>query len=90
MAQYVAIAMVFFDGGVDGAADAWAQGNAQWIKDNTQVLAAQASLVSPGTASERTSYCQAAKVLEDGTLEHISGWYVDEHGQVQQGRPGEG
>lgn len=87
MALFVGMGMVFFDGGEAGAADAWAQGNAQWLKDNTQVLAAQASLVAQGQPGERTSYFGAFKVLPDGKLELVSAWHLDANGQVQQGMP---
>ena len=82
MAIYVAQCMIFFDG-----PDSWAKGNAQWVKDNTQALADQSALVAPGTAAERSSYCFAAEVNPDGTLNIVSAWHLDADGVVQQGLP---
>ena len=82
MTVYVAQCMVFFSGDEN-----WAKGNAQWIKDNTEQLALQASIVDPGSAGERSSYCFAAKVNEDGSLEIVSAWHLDEEGNVIQGLP---
>ena len=85
MSIYVAMGMQFFDGGVNG--DAWAQGNAQWVKDNTEALAAQSALVAPGTAAERTSWFGAFRVEDDGTLTPVSAWHLDDAGVVRQGLP---
>lgn len=82
MSIYVAMGMQFFDG-----PDAWAQGNAQWVKDNTQALAAQTALVAPGTAAERTSWFGAFKVEDDGTLTPVSAWHLDDAGVVRDGLP---
>ena len=82
MATYVAMGMQFFAG--EGS---WAQGNAQWVKDNTQALAAQAALVAPGTAAERTSWFGAFRVEDDGTLTVVSAWHLDDTGTVVQGLP---
>ena len=82
MSIYVAMGMQFFDGD-----DAWAQGNAQWVKDNTQALAAQTALVAPGTAAERTSWFGAFKVEDDGTLTSVSAWHLDDGGVVRDGLP---
>jgi hypothetical protein len=81
METYVAIAMIHFSS-EDGT---WAQGMAQWLKDNTQVLAQQAALVTPEGGGTRTSYCMNAKVGPQGQLDFISGWYLNEQGQVVQG-----
>lgn len=87
MAQFVGMGMIFFDGPASGENDAWAESQAQWLKDNTEVLAAQARLVNPGTAAERSSYFGAFKVEANGTLTEVSAWHLDAQGVVQQGMP---
>jgi hypothetical protein len=84
MTVYIAQAYVAFDGGASN--NAWAQGQAQWIKDNTQVLTGQA-LVVPGTAGERSSYCVVSSLGGDGTLTTISAWHVNSSGILVQGLP---
>lgn len=84
MAQFVAQAMVFFDGADQN--DAWAQAQAEWIHDNTKVLTGQA-LVVPGTAGERSSYCLVSQVNPDGTLTPIKAWHVNNIGLVTDGLP---
>lgn len=84
MAVYIAQAYVAFDG--NDVNDAWALGQAQWIKDNTEVLTGQA-LVVPGTAGERSSYCVVSELNPDGSLITISAWHVNDLGQVTQGLP---
>lgn len=86
MPRYVALAKIFFDD-ADGGTEGWAQGQAQWLKDNTQALAAQARLVNPGTAAEETSYCGNFRVEDDGTLTPVSAWHMDNAGTVQEGMP---
>lgn len=85
MTVYIAQAYVAFDGNTNS--DAWAQGQAQWIKDNTEALTGQALLV-PGTAGERSSYCVVSQVNPDGTLTLISAWHVNDQGVLTQGLPG--
>ena len=85
MAVYIAQAYVAFDG--NDVSDAWAQGQAQWIKDNTEVLTGQALMV-PGTAGERSSYCVVSQVETDGSLTMISAWHVNDQGTLTQGLPG--
>jgi len=87
MTVYVAQAYVAFDGATNS--DAWAQGQAQWVKDNLQVLTGQALLV-PGTAGERSSYCVVSQVETDGTLTMISAYHVNDQGTLTQGLPGIG
>ena len=82
MGIYVAMGMQFFDGD-----PSWAQGNAQWVKDNTEQLAHQSALVAPGTAAARTSWFGAFEVEADGSLTLVSAWHLDDEGTVQQGLP---
>ena len=84
MAVYIAQAFVVFDG--NDQSDAWALGQAQWIKDNTEVLTGQTLLV-PGNAGERSSYCVVSEVQPDGSLAEISAWHVNDQGQITQGLP---
>lgn len=84
MTVYVAQAYVAFDGNTNS--DAWALGQAQWVKDNLQVLTGQA-LVVPGTAGERSSYCVVSELNPDGTLTTISAYHVNDLGQIVQGLP---
>lgn len=84
MAVFVAQSMVFFDG--NDNSDAWAQGQAEWIHDNTKVLTGQA-LVVPGTAGERSSYCLISEVGPDGTLTPVKAWHVNDIGLVTDGLP---
>ena len=85
MTVYIAQAYVAFDGAANS--DAWALGQAQWVKDNTQTLTGQA-LVVPGTAGERSSYCVVSELNPDGTLTTISAWHVNDSGVITQGLPG--
>jgi hypothetical protein len=82
MARYVAMGMVIFEG-----EDAWAQGNAQWLKDNTEVLAQQSALINEGKPTDRTSYFGAFRELESGELELVSAWHINSQGDVIQGLP---
>jgi hypothetical protein len=84
MTVYIAQAYVAFDGATNS--DAWALGQAQWVKDNLQVLTGQA-LVVPGTAGERSSYCVVSQLEEDGTLTTVSAWHVNDIGVITQGLP---
>lgn len=84
MTVYIAQAYVAFDGNMNS--DAWALGQAQWVKDNLQVLTGQA-LVVPGTAGERSSYCVVSQVEPDGTLTPISAYHVNDSGVITQGLP---
>ena len=84
MTVYIAQAYVAFDGGEVN--NVWAQGQAQWVKDNTEVLTGQA-LIVPGTAGERSSYCVVSEMAPDGTLTTISAWHVNDIGVVTQGLP---
>jgi hypothetical protein len=84
MTVYIAQAYVAFDGNTN--TDTWALGQAQWIKDNTQVLTGQA-LVVPGTAGERSSYCVVSSLGVDGVLTPISAWHVNDIGLLVQGLP---
>ena len=86
MAKYVAILMQQFDGDLLG--DSTAQGYAQFIKDQSQSLAQNSAVLDLGGVGERTSYCIAAELLEDGTLQHFAAWHLDEFGTVRQGMPG--
>lgn len=84
MTVYIAQAYVAFDGNTN--TDVWALGQAQWIKDNTQVLTGQA-LIVPGTAGERSSYCTVSQVEADGSLTVLSAWHVNDSGLLVQGLP---
>jgi len=84
MTVYIAQAFCAFDG--NDASDAWAQGQAQWVKNNTEVLAGQARVV-PGTAGERSSYCVVSQVEPDGSLTTISAWHVNGAGVLTEGLP---
>lgn len=81
MAIYAAMGIQFFEG-----PDEWAQGNAVWVKQNTEALAQQAALVSVGGLEELTSWFGAFEVLEDGSLGLITAWHLADDG-VQDGLP---
>lgn len=102
MSVFAAISVVYFDGA--DVNDAWAKGQAEWIHDNTKVLTGQ-TLVVPGTAGEKSSYCYVFEMLADGTLGSwsldavpvwrpgvpVKGWHVNDIGVVTDGTPtGEG
>ena len=84
MTVYIAQDYVAFDSNDD--TDAWALGQAKWIKDNTQVLTGQA-LVVPGTAGERSSYCVVSQLETDGTLTPLHAWHVNDIGLIAEGLP---
>lgn len=84
MAVYVTQVYVAYDG--NDVSDTWAEGQAQWIIDNTKVLTGQA-LVVPGTAGERSSYAVMSEMAPDGTLTPISAWHVNDIGVVVDGLP---
>lgn len=84
MTVYITQVYAAYDG--NDQSDAWAQGQAQWIIDNTKVLQGQA-LVVPGTAGERSSYAVMSQLEADGTLTPISAWHVNDLGQVVDGLP---
>jgi hypothetical protein len=84
MTVYIAQAYVAFDGATNS--DAWALGQAQWVKDNLQVLTGQA-LVVPGSAGERSSYCVVSELNPDGTLTTVSAYHVNDIGVITQGLP---
>ena len=86
MTVFITQVYAAFDGGADGSNDAWAQGQAQWIKDNVEALSGQA-LVVPGTAGERSSYAVVSSVNPDGTLSVISAYHINDLGLIQQGLP---
>lgn len=86
MARFVAMGQVYFDGAADS--DAWAQAQVEWIKNNTQVLAAQSALVAPGAAEERTSWMGAFEVDDDtGALTLISAWHLGADNVVREELP---
>lgn len=86
MAVYITQVYAAYDG--NDVSDVWAQGQAQWIIDNTKVLQGQANVV-PGTAGERSSYAVMSQLEADGTLTPISAWHVNDLGQVVDGLPGD-
>ena len=84
MTVYIAQAYIAFDGADNN--DTWALGLAQWIKDNTETLG-NMTLVNPGTAGERSSYCVVSEMNSDGTLTPLSAWHVNDIGVITQGLP---
>lgn len=80
MTTYVALAWVAFDG--DDVTDVWAQAQAEWIVDNTQVLAAQSAIVDGVSADERQSWCGAFEMASDGTLTLTKAWHQTDSGPV--------
>ena len=85
MAKYVTILMQQFDGDILG--DTTAQGYAQFIKDQSESLAQNSTVLDLGNVGSRTSYCISAELLADGTLAPFSSWHLDEFGTVRQGTP---
>lgn len=85
MAKYIVLVMQQFDGDILG--DVTAQGYAQNIKDQTQSLAQNSTVLDLGNVGSRTSYCISAELLEDGTLAPFAAWHLDEFGVVRQGTP---
>lgn len=86
MSIFAAMGIQFFEG-----EEAWAQGNALWVKQNTEALAQQSALVNTGLGgSELTSWFGAFELQENGDFRLIEGWHLGPDGTVTQGLPVEG
>lgn len=85
MAEFIAVCWVAFTGD-----PSWAEGNANWVVDNTAVLADQAALVDPDGAA-RTSYAMVLRRDADGQLSQTGkGFHLDVTGQRVDGPPPDG
>ena len=91
MADFITVAYVAFSGGADGTNDSWAEGNADWIVDNTAALADQATLVDPDSAAVATSYAMVLRRDPDGTLTPTGkGYHLNDDGQRVNEPPPDG
>lgn len=91
MTEYVAVVYQVFSGGEDGANDAWAEGNADWIVDQCASLADQASLVDPEGMGEATSYAMVLRREADGSLIRTGkGFHLDDDGDRVDEPPPDG
>lgn len=83
MPIFVAMGVQFFEGD-----EASAKANAEYIKEQSESLAAQSTLVSPGLAKNMPSWFGSFEVNPvDGSLTLVSAWHLDEAGVVQVGLP---
>jgi len=83
MPVFAVMGVQFFEG-----SEAWARGNAVHIKQQSEALAHQAALVSPGIAEDMSSWFGAFEVdIETGDLTLVEAWHLDKNANVKQGLP---
>lgn len=83
MAMFVVMGTQFFEGDAT-----WARDNAELVRQQSEALAAQSSLVSPGLSQNIPSWFGTFEVNPTtGGLTLVSAWHLDEAGVVQNGLP---